>query len=42
MTTEIQIYSELLQDIKARIHQGQLKVASSISITGIHIFFVFN
>ncbi len=31
MTTEIQIYSALLQDIKARIHRGQLKVAHSIS-----------
>jgi len=31
MTTEIQIYSALLQDIKARIHCGQLKVAHSIS-----------
>jgi predicted nuclease of restriction endonuclease-like (RecB) superfamily len=31
MTAEIQIYSTLLLDIKARIHQGQLKVAHSIS-----------
>ena len=31
MTTEIQLYSALLLDIKARIHQGQIKVANSIS-----------
>jgi hypothetical protein len=30
-TTEIQIYSALLLDIKARIHRGQIKVAHSIS-----------
>jgi len=32
MTTEIQIYSKLLEDIKARIHRGQFNVARSISI----------
>lgn len=31
MTTEIQIYSALLHDIKARIHRGQIKVANSIN-----------
>lgn len=31
MTTEIEIYSALLSDVKKRIRRGQLKVAYSIS-----------